>query len=107
MKLLRANSVAVIQSLLLLNISGAQMSKQRTNRPEKKEGKDEPMANKNYRLELSLADQVRLGKAIADFGGNPQSVVKSLIRDFFCDMGVKNPARKNRISPSLSHTRRV
>ena len=65
------------------------------------------MANKKYRLELSLADQVRLGKAIADFGGNSQSVVKSLIRDFFCDRGVKNPTRKNRISPSLLHTRRV
>lgn len=52
------------------------------------------MSANSYRLKLSLADQVRLQKLIAETGENESLLVTRLVHDFFAGRGVKNPLRK-------------
>ena len=53
------------------------------------------MPNKNYSIELSLADQVRLNKVMNETGYDAERIIMSLIHDFFCHKGVKNPPKKD------------
>ena len=49
-------------------------------------------------LKLSLADQLRLEKAMGDMGKTADEVISILVREFFCREGVKNPRRKSRLT---------
>lgn len=51
-----------------------------------------------YKVNLSLADQIRLEKLASDLGIGKGDSVAVLIRDFFAGQGVKNPSKKRKSS---------
>ena len=49
-----------------------------------------------YKVNFSLADQIRLEKLSSDLGIGKGDSVTVLIRDFFRGLGVKNPSKKSK-----------
>ena len=61
------------------------------------------MRTNRFVMELSLSDQVRLGKAMKEMDTDAVSAVIRLVHDFFASEGVKNLTRSIKSSRKFSH----